>query len=183
MQSRSWMATLVLAAGSSVLLGLPVRAQQTGSDQGQAKAETAGSAEGPGGRRRPQASRRRVLRTTRGAQSPDRRPGSGWVRGRDQAGEPGLAASSLRATHVGAYRQRKLRVPRRRGPRRRSLLLLRRSPCASRDRLPRPSTAGSAIALEADARQRSPTGAQSFTCYMNSPSKLAGLERTDRTRR
>ena len=29
----------------------------------------------------------------------------------------------------------------------------------------------------------SPTGAQSFTCYMNSPSKLAGLDRTDRTRR
>ena len=46
MQLRSWMATLVLAAGSTVLLELPVRAQQPGSDPGQVKAEAADQPQG-----------------------------------------------------------------------------------------------------------------------------------------
>ena len=62
MQLRSWMATLVLAAGSLGPARLPIRTQQTGSDQGAAQDGKRGSGEGTG----PTASARTSQRSATG---------------------------------------------------------------------------------------------------------------------
>ncbi len=180
MQLKSWMATLVLAAGSTVLLDLPVRAQQAGPDQEQAKAESPDQAKAKGESRA----------TGKPAQAPGAHPVelNLLIAGLGREGcevevKPGNRGSRFQpqSQHIGASGKasfvfRDVEV---RGADRNCsfAITIRESGQA-----PKTIYRGFRIASRL-APSTSPTTAQSFTCYMNSPSKLAGLDRPDRARR
>ena len=91
MQVRSWMAAWSSLAGSTLLLSGVARSQKSGSDQ-----PPPGPKVRTPERPKPQDSQNPSVQENkptaehpdRRAESLDRRPGPGWLRGRDQAGEP-----------------------------------------------------------------------------------------------
>ena len=180
MQLRSWMATLVLAAGTSFLLELPVRAQQAGPDQGPTKAGSPDQARSQGA----------PVATDKTAQPPGAHPVELILAiaglGRDGCEvevKPGNRGSRFQpqSQHIGASGKASFvfrDVEVRGADHNCSFAITVRES----GRAPKTIYRGFRIASRV-APGTSPTAVQSFTCYMNSPSKLAGLDRPDRTRR
>lgn len=179
MQLRSWMATLVLTAGSPVLLDLPVWAQQPGSHPEHAKAETPDQPESKGDNKA----------TEKPAQPPVAQPVelnlliAGLRRdGCEVEVKPGNRSTRFQpqSQHIGATGKasfvfRDIEV---RGADRNCTFAIT---TRESGQAPRTIYRGYRIASRITPGT-SPTAAQSFTCYMNSPSKLAGLDRQDRNR-
>jgi hypothetical protein len=176
MQVKSWSSALVLAVGTSLFLGLQTLAQNVSSDPAQVK-PAAKPQEKTGAKDQGQ---------------PDGSTGhpvelnvmiAGLGRdGCDVEVKPGNRGSRFQAQTLHVRSQGKARFLFRdielRGADRTCTfaITVRETGQASRT-----IYRGFRITPRADADRAAP-GAQSFTCFMSSPSKLAGLTRSDRTR-
>jgi hypothetical protein len=183
MQVRSWMATLVLATGSTVLLSVAARALKAGSDQTQQKAESQDS----GKERDKDRENTKVQNKNPGAAKAHSVELNLMIAGLGRDGcevevKPGNRGCRFQAQrqHVGSqgkasfvFRDIELW-----GADRNCIfaITVRESGQAART-----IYRGFRIASRTASGPSTPA-VQSFTCFMNSPSKLAGLEWTDRTR-
>jgi hypothetical protein len=179
MQLRSWMATLVLTGGSTVLLADSGWAQQPGRDPQATKAEAPEQPQAKGD----------AGAANKPAQAPGAQPVelnlliAGLRRdGCDVEVKPGNRSTRFQpqSLHIGASGKASFvfrDVEVRGADRNCSFAITMREP----GQAPKTIFRGFRITARV-APGTSPTAAQSFTCYMNSPSKLAGLERPDRTR-
>jgi hypothetical protein len=179
MQFRSWMATLVLSAGSTVLLDPAVRAQQPGPEAEPTRAEApnrpqskpdAGGADKspqtPGGQ--PLELNLLIAGLRRDGCEVEVKPGNRGTRFQPQTqhiGAAGKASFVFRDIEIrGADHNCSFAITMR-----------------ETGQAPKTIYRGFRITSRVTPGT-SPTAIQSFTCYMNSPSKLAGLDRSDRTR-
>ena len=185
MQVRSWMAAVVLLAGSTVLLSGVALSQKSGSDQPAVGAEVQTAA----------------TPKTRDSQNPsvqERKPTANTqtvelsllIAGLSQEGceveiKPGTRSTRFQPQHLHVESQGKAKFVFRdievRGADRN---------CTFAITVHEPGQASRTIfrgfriaSRPAPAPVQASQEAQRFTCYMNSPSKLAGLERTGQTRR
>ncbi|MGC1721202.1 MAG: hypothetical protein WA746_19625 [Isosphaeraceae bacterium] len=183
MQVRSWMAAVVLVAGSTLLLSGVARSQKSGSDQ------TPPSAEGQdAGAPKTQDSQNPSVQEKKSTPNTQTVELNLLIAGLGQDGceveiKPGNRSCRFQPQHLRVESQGKAKFLFRdielRGADRNCTfaITVHETGQASRT-IYRGFRIGSRL-TPGPASQ----GAQSFTCYMNSPSKLAGLERTGQTRR
>jgi hypothetical protein len=183
MQVRSWMAAVVLMAGSTVLLSGVARSQKSGSDQ------TPPSAQG-------QNAGTPKTQDSQTPSVPEKRPTANtqtvdltlMIAGLGQDGcqveiKPGNRSCRFQPQRVRVASQGKAKFVFRdielRGADRNCTFAITIHEAGQASRT---IYRGFRIASR-PAPSPASQGSQSFTCYMNSPSKLAGLEPTGQTRR
>jgi|GEM_PF-1310034 len=183
MQIRSWMAAVVLMAGSTVLLSGVARSQKAGSDQTPPKAESQDGS-----------TPRTTDRQDTGVQ--DKKPAAAnsqpvelnlMIAGLGHDGceveiRPGNRSCRFQPQRQRVESEGKAKfvfrdIELRGADRNCSFAII----VNEAGQAPRTIYRGFRIASR-PASGPSTSGAQSFTCYMNSPSKLAGLERTGQVR-
>jgi len=183
MQVRSWMAAVVLVAGSTLLLSGVARSQKSGSDQ------TPPSAEGPdAGAPKTQDSQNPSVQDQKSTPNTQTVELNLLIAGLGQDGceveiKPGNRSCRFQPQHLRVESQGKAKFMFRdielRGADRNCTFAITVHETGQASRT---IYRGFRIASR-PAPGPASQGAQSFTCYMNSPSRLAGLERTGPIRR